>query len=193
MLRYEEICQEFLDAAENSGLLVIGVRHLMDIITCDREFRCTCLTDGSEPPYQVRAEIGFTWDALMTAESNYNEDYPFYKEPLFGQRFFINNRTSSETAIDLEISICFETLKFEEAGVLARRIQNLISTLINHEEQPQIKFEVSVLPEGRVVVHDSYIYYCWHIQFEDDSVDFAPVCNEVRSILEALVNSSLFG
>lgn len=191
-MRYEEVCQEFLDAAEDSGLVVIGVRHLMDVITCDREFRCTCVTDGSEPPYQVRAEIGFTWDALMTAESNYSEEYSYYKEPLFSQRF-LNSRISSETAIDLEISICFETIKFEEAGVLARRIQNLISGLISHDEEPQIKFEVSVLPDGRVVVHDSYIYYCWHLQFDDESIDFTPVCNEVRNILETLVNSSLFG
>jgi len=192
LLRYEEICQEFLDAAESAGLLVFGVHHIMDVITCDREFRCTCVNDESEPPYQVRAEIGFTWDALMTAESNYSEDYPFCKEPLLGQRSFIN-RISPETFIDLEVRICFETLKFEEAGVLARRIQHLINNLINHDNQPQIKFEVSILPEGRVVVHDSYIYYCWHIDFQDDSVDFAPVCDEVRNILEVLVNSSLFG
>lgn len=192
MLRYEEICQDFLDATESAGLLVFGIRHIMDVVTCDREFHCTCIDDESEPPYQVRADIGFTWDALLTAESNYGEDYCNFRENL-AERRAICDRITPEAFIELEIKICFETLKFEEAGVLARHIQHLITGLITHDNQPQIKFEVSILPEGRVVVHDSYIYYCWHINFQDENVDFKPICEEVRSILDALVNSSLFG
>lgn len=192
MLRYEEVCQDFLDAAENSGLVIFGVRHFLDVITCDREFRCTCVHEESQPPYQIRAEVGFTWEAMLTAESNYGDDYPLSRETLF-TRGVLCDRVMPESFIELEIRVYFEALKFEEAGVLARRIQTLISNLIEHDNQPQIKYEVSILPEGRVVIHDSYIYYCWPVRLQEEMIDFTPICEEIRKILEVLVNSSLFG
>jgi len=191
LLRYEEICQDFLDAAENAGLFVHGVRHIMDIITCDREFRCTCAADESEKPPRIWAEISFGWESILTAESVYGDDYSVYKKSISGHLPF--KRDLPKPFIELEIRICFETAQFEEAGILARQIQNLINGLITHENQPQIKFEVSILPEGRVVIHDSYIYYWWLIDFQDERIEFLPICEEIRLILEALVNSSLFG
>jgi len=163
----------------------------MDVITCDREFRCACTAEESEPPYRIWAEVGFTWEAILTAESIYGEDCPIHKKCMPGQPPF--ERVAPDSYIELEIRICFETTKFEEAGTLARQIQNLISRLITHDNQPQIKFEVSILPEGKVVVHDSYIYYWWLINFKDEKIEFLPICREIRIILEALVNSSLFG
>lgn len=191
MLRYEEICQDFLDSAENSGLLVYGVHHNMDVITCDREFRCTCVTDDSEPPYQIRAEIGFTWDALLTAESNYGDEYYFYQKGIPIRSSF-SERIIPGRFLELEIRICFETVNFEEAGVLARRIQHLVKDLIKRDNHPQIKFEVSILPEGRVVVHDSYINYWWRLDIQDEEIEFTPVCEEIRQVLNALASSSLF-
>ncbi|NPV28322.1 MAG: hypothetical protein HPY58_01430 [Firmicutes bacterium] len=189
MWRYEEICQDFLDAAENAGLFVCEVHHIMDVITCDREFRCTCTIDESEPPYRIWAEVGFTWNTLLTAESIYGDNCPLCKKYPLTPPF---EREPSDSFIELEVRICFETVKFEEAGTLARQIQNLIGKLITHN-QPQIKFEVSVLPEGKVVVHDSYIYYLWLINIKDEKIEFLPICEEIRLILDALVNSSLFG
>jgi hypothetical protein len=187
VLRYEDVCQDFLDAAEGTGLVVFGVHHLMDVISCDREFHCTCVAEESEPPYQIRAEINFPWEAFLTAESNFSEEYPAYRGiPVFnGQRVF------PESFIELEVRIFFETNSFEDAGTLARRIQRLLSGLII-QERPQIKFEVSVSPESKVAVHDSYIYYCWKVAYSDEEVNFAPVCEELLRVMETLVNSSLF-
>jgi hypothetical protein len=190
MLRYEDICQEFIDSAESNFMLVYAVRHVMDVVTCDREFHCVCVDEEGNPPYPIRADVSFPWDAVLTAESNYAEDCPLIKIPAYAR---IIDRTKPGSFIELEIRICFETVNFEEAGVLAKRIQRLVTNLISPDSQPQIKFEVSILPDGRVVVHDSYIYYCCQVSFNDEGILFSPLCQEIQKILETLVNSSLFG
>lgn len=199
MKTYEEICDLLLDAAEGSDLQVATVEHYIETVSLDKEFIFVCVPPGDRPANKVRAEISFVWDATMSAASVYGLRPGTH---LGGHGSGINPETlglgdlhltpETEPFFELYIKYLFEVPTAERVPELSDRLRQILHTVIEHENFPEMKFEVSVLPDNKVVVDDAYAFYWWQISLAEGTLlDFTGVMTEVKQVLEVLLTSEL--
>ncbi|MCL5677556.1 MAG: hypothetical protein M1602_06840, partial [Firmicutes bacterium] len=159
MQTYEAICDLLLDGAEDAGLFVASVEHYIETITLDKEFIFICLPPGERTSPRVRAEISFVWDSTLTAASVYGQPR---RLPDPGDEMDLAPPAPAlgdlplgplgHPLIELYIKYQFNVPNAERVPELADRLRRILRGVIDHENFPEIKFEVSVLPDGKVVL-----------------------------------------
>lgn len=189
MLKFEEIKEVLISDLKDSGLEIISSRNLMEMESLDRIFKITCTPIGYKSYRGINAEITFEWDCMYTSESLYGPSCDLYHDENVP---CAHSKYEPEIFVELEIKYNFPVSNVEEVPILHKNLRNLIYKQIFHTNFPQIKFEVSTLPDGRLVVHDSYAYVFWEIPVNPEGVDFTDVFYEVKNLLELLIESNLF-
>ncbi len=206
MKTYEEIYDLLLDAGEGVDLQVASVEHYIETVSLDKEFIFVCVPPGERPSHKVRAEISFVWDATLTAASIYGlrpsshaggHGQGASPEMLSPEMLSFGDlplATDDEPYFELYIKYLFEVPTAERVAELSDRLRRILHTVIDHDNFPEMKFEVSVLPDNKVVVDDAYAFYWWQISLaEGAELDFTGVMTEVKRVLEVLLTSELGG
>lgn len=189
MLRYEQIRDSVLSDALEVGLDVYNMRNYIETETLDRTFKISCIPLGFKPGSGITAEISFNWDCMYTSESIYGSSCDLYHDDTVN---CIHSKYTSEAFIELEVKYNFPVNNAAEIPDIYSKLKNIIYKEITHKNYPQIKFEISVLADGRLVVHDSYAYIFWEISFDSYNIDFTDTFLEVKNILIALQESNVF-
>lgn len=188
MVTYEEVCDELLRAAEDDGLYVFDIQDRLDVRTCEKSFDFACAPDEAEPPYEVRAEVGFVWDVQYTALSMYGPECDVFHdegEPCLHQA------REPEAYIELEIRYTFPVVAPSEAAATARRIQGVIVDHLQHENLPAVTVEATLTWDGEGAVHQAYAHYGWMIELGDEPLDVTGIFQEIRRVLVAIIDSGL--
>lgn len=199
MKTYEEICDLLRGAAEDADLEVASLEHYIETVSLDKEFIFVCLPPGERPNNKVRAEISFVWDSTLTAVSVYGaprhghagDHGQLEGEPL---NFASVPLGEEEPFFELYIKYLFDVPSAERVPELADRLRQILHGVIDHDNFPELKFEVSVLPDMKVAVDDAFAFYWWQISLDPDvDLSFTGVMGEVRRVLLALLASDLGG
>jgi len=199
MKTYETMCDLLLNAVEDAGLSIASVEHYIETITLDKEFIFVCVPEGEEDSPKVRAEISFVWDSTLTAASVYGQgrsphgagsDLELDTPPLNLDMLPIGG----SPVVELYIKYQFEVPSAERVPELADRLRSILRGVIGHENFPEVRFEVSVLPDGKVVVDDAFAFYWWQVDLgRDVEGEFDEIMREVHHVLSALMTSDLGG
>lgn len=188
MLRYEELCDMIFEAAEKAGLEVHRVEHHLETQTLDRHCLLVCVPQGDEPPHRVRAEISFTWDSVLTAETVYGGSCSLYHAE---EDDCTHKESEPDVFVEVEIRYVFEVPSAEHVPHLANSIKQILFQQIEHDNIPEVKFVISVLPDGRVAVHEAYAVYVWEIDCRR-TTNVDDMLAEVHRIVTALIHSGYF-
>ncbi|QGG49337.1 hypothetical protein [Heliorestis convoluta] len=196
MLTYEDVWEELLNALEDSGLELFDIQHFIETGSCLREFRCFCQVPDATVHSELKTEIAFLWDARMTASSLY--------EPVETSKQFLEDTHNlkqvgpfkrsqlSGPILELEIKYYFPAKDFQWAGFLSRRVQSIISHMVEPQNSPEVNFEISVDSDQQVQIHRAYAIYRWPIQLDSYETHFDALGNEISRILEAMHHSGHF-
>lgn len=192
MLTYEDLADLLLDTADEVGLEPTDVAHLIEYPSGRRTFSMFCVPEGWEPPYDVEAEIRFSYEASDIALSMYGVEE--FCALFHGDDVDCPHRElTPDVAIVLEVKYLFRAPDVPSVPELTGNLRRMFQRQINHDNQPEVKFEVSSLPDATLVVHQAYAYYWWELQdelFKEDP-DVTPILAEIRQVLEALKASGL--
>ena len=189
MLRYEQIKDFVLSDALEAGLDVYNMRNFIETETLDRTFKISCIPLGFKPGSGITAEISFNWDCMYTSESIYGSSCDLYHDDTVN---CIHSEYTPEAFIELEVKYNFPVNNAAEIPDIYIKLRDIIYKEITHNNYPQIKFEISVLADGRLVVHDSYAYIFWEISFDSYNIDFTDIFLEVKNTLIALQEPNVF-
>ncbi|MGE5590779.1 MAG: hypothetical protein ACM3ZA_09230 [Bacillota bacterium] len=199
MKTYETVCDLLLNAVEDAGMSIASVEHYIETITLDKEFIFVCVPEGQEDAPRVRAEISFIWDSTMTAASVYGQgrgphgsgpDLQLDAPSLNLDVLPIN----AQPVMELYVKYQFEVPSAERVPELADRLRSILRGVISHENFPEVRFEVSVLPDGKVAVDDAFAFYWWQVDLGGDvEREFEDITGEVRQVLSALQTADLGG
>jgi len=189
VLKYEQIRDLIMNDAFDAGLDVYNIRNYIEMETLDRTSKISCVPIGFKPGSGITAEISFDWDCMYSSESIYGSSCDLYHDEAVNCPHM---EYEPDAFIELEIKFNFPVSKAEDIPEIYRRIKKVLQNEISHNNYPQIKFEISVLADGRVVVHDSYAYMFWEVPFNDYDIDFSRIFNEIKNILIALYESNVF-
>ncbi|MFS8640586.1 MAG: hypothetical protein LOD90_07210 [Symbiobacteriaceae bacterium] len=188
MLRYEDLCDILFDSAERAGLEIRRVEHHVETQTMDRYCLFVCVPQGDEPPHRVRAEISFTWDSVLTAQSVYGGNCSLYHAE---EDDCTHKEIQPDVFVELEIRYVFDVPSAEQVPQLANTIKQILFEQIDHDNIPEVKFVISVLPDGRVAVHEAYAVYVWEVDCNNEP-DVDDMFAEVHRIMTALIRSGYF-
>ncbi|MTV48643.1 hypothetical protein GJ688_06570 [Heliobacillus mobilis] len=191
MLTYEEVWDDLLSALDEAGLEPFDVQNFIETGTCLREFRCFCQVPGASTGSEIKTEIAFVWDAVMTAHSVYGLEAP---QPGFSRSMTPDfaRRDGFGNALELEIKYYFPAKNFESAGFLTRTVQNIIMAIVDHQNFPEVNFEISVAPDHVVTVHRACAFYRWPVPLDTERLKLTPLCKEIARVLHALHHSGHF-
>ncbi|KAB2952562.1 hypothetical protein F9B85_07810 [Heliorestis acidaminivorans] len=196
MLTYEDVWEELLHALEESGLDIFDIQNFIETGSCLREFRCFCQVPDATVHSELKTEIAFLWDARMTASSLY--DLQGSSTQIAVDSFSSSNEGSfqrgelSGPVLELEIKYYFPAKDFQWAGILTRRVQSIISHMVEPQKMPEVNFEISVTPEQQVNIHSAYAFYKWPLRLDSFEVQFDSLGNEISRILHAMHHSGHF-
>lgn len=182
LLRYEDLADALLDAAEDVGLAIEDVEHRLETTKGDRQFRLLCSLDHElklPPP----AEVRFYWDAVLTAASVYGPGCDLYHGDDESCPHQLNQPRGF---IDIELKYPVGLPKAEEVPALADRIAQRLSAAMGPDRKLEVKFELSVQTDKKVVVQNAYAFSVWPLEFGDEDVNCNEILAEVRRVLEHL-------
>lgn len=189
MLTYERVYEELLNALEDAGLEIFDVQNFMEMGTCLKEFRCFCVPRGTPVPHEIKAEMAFLWDAVLTAEAVYGGNCSLYHDE---HSYCTHKDLRPETYIELEIKYFFKAQNFETAGALARSVQTLIASQMDHQNYPEVKYELLVQPDQSVAIAQAYAFHWWELSLGGDKLQVAGIAREVHRVMQAMLRSGLF-
>lgn len=189
MLRYEDIAESILDAAEDVGLVIEDVEHRLETSKGDRQFRVLCSLDHElkiPPP----AEVRFFWDAVMTATSVYGSACDLYHPEGESCPHQLNQ---PQPLLDIELKYPIGVPKAEDVPALAERIVARLGAVMGEGRKVEVKFELSVQADGKVLVQNAYAFSIWTLEFGDEDVSCNEILAEVRRVLDELRKMDLPG
>ncbi|MCW2277420.1 hypothetical protein [Heliophilum fasciatum] len=200
MLTYEDVWADLLDALETEKLDVLEFQHFVETASCLREFRCTVQWPGAVNGPEIRAEVAFVWDALMTAHSLYGLPTPTETTgvsrgvfpTVMGSAIAGDRDELPPSMLELEIKYYFPTKDFQSAGFVTRAVQGIIMGIIDHHNFPEVNFEISVATDQQVTIHRAYAFYRWRLHLNKDHLDTMGLCREIARVLQALAHSEYF-
>lgn len=201
MLTYETISDALLDSAENVGLNVWQTDEQLDPQTLTRTFTLRCLTQGEATPRpaSIQASISFAWDAAMTAISTLGTEAICAK--YHGNNVACSHELAGcayEATLTLEIAytvplhLALGDQQSDTLQRLARSIQELHRSLIDHNNVVQIDAQVSLDGNGARVTSLT-ARQRWTIgdplhELEGIEDVMEEACSEVRDMLMALAD-----
>ena len=185
MLTYEQIRDSLLESASAIGLHAYIISNKIEIQTLEKEFSCLMVPAENDPPYPVRAEVSFGWDAILSSESIYGGNCSLYHNETTE---CIHDELDPEPFIELAIEYQFE-IKPESEAVLNEINQTLFqlfSRIMNHRNLPTIRWEVAINNENEIIITRVSANHYWHVEFLDEPIVFDEIFEEVLEVLKNL-------
>jgi len=193
MITYERLCDLLVESAQAHGLWVTDSRHFIALPTTERTFEMVVVPVGWQPPHDIRARLDFTWDAAYTSITLYDQDdlcslYHDEHEDCPHQKY------APHIAIELEIRYEFTPPEAGEAPEIAGALRRILGEQIPSPNLPEIKFEISYVPDSGLVIHDAFAFQVWTLEGEDlmEEPDLSDIFEEIQRLLWALYNSGYF-
>lgn len=199
MLTYETISDALLDSAEQVGLNVWQSDEQLDPQTLSRTFTLNCLPQGEATPRAstLRAAIGFSWDAAMTAISTmgtdaicekYHGDNVACSHSLMGCAYEATLTLEIAYTLPLHMSVGDDLSLLPRIG---RSIQELHRSMIDHKNVVAIDANLH-LEGGETRLTQISAKQRWTIgdpihELEGLEDVLEEACSEVRDMMLALV------
>ncbi len=198
MLPYETISEALLDSAEQVGLNVWQSDEQLDPQTLTRTFALRCLPPGEQYPRasSIQAQLGFKWDAAMTAISTLGTE-------AICDKYHGSNATCThtsagcayDTSLELEVTYTLPMQfsvedDFESIVRLGKGIRDVQRALVDHRNLVSVDVNMR-LEDGNVRLMEVTARQRWMIgnpihelgEFEDVLEE---ACSEVRDMLLGL-------
>lgn len=189
---YEQVVGTLMWACVQNKLRLYSTSNTLDTNTLEREFNASCVPSEWQPPYRMRADIGFFWPTEYTALSlqgdqalcgfYHDEDEECEHEP-----------GSAEFFIDLEIEyhLPFSLVQQidSDAGIeeVARRIRRVFTELVDHQNIVAVNVDATFADEELALTG----IYARHFWVLDDELHSLPqlaavllsICDEINRVL----------
>lgn len=185
MLTYEEIRNKIIQSAKVVGLNPYNINDKIELRTLMKEFQCSCVLNHKNPPYITRAEISFSWDSILTAESIYGPNCALYHDE---SEDCLHEEENSEAFIELEITyniVAKEGFR-TETDLINIELINTFNSVMLHDNKPQIKWELTINSNGENRISSITAYHFWHFELRDDELEFEEVFEEVYEVLKQI-------
>ncbi len=192
MITYEDLANLLLDQAEEVGLEPLDVSHLVEWPAGRRTFTMYCVPEDWDPPFDIVAELRFSYEAMDVALSHYGQEElcAMYHDPGVPCPHL---GIPPDLTIVLEVKYQFQPPDVYSVPEVTGELRRLFRQHIPHDNQPEMKFEVSSLPDASLQVHQAYAYYWWELREElfEEEPDFTDVFREIHAVIDAIKASGL--
>jgi hypothetical protein len=210
MLTYEDFYELLLEGAIEAGLKVYGEKHNININTCDKTCGFICVLETDEPVYNIRTEISFSWDALQTYQSVYQDiDFCEISSDLDKGTSFNN---AVPQCMNMEINYCFDINIPQKTEQLAKLLRRLIQDKIGHKRFFSVETEVILMPDNSLFIKELRACFDLEIEMVEDEIkiitpvihrqkcrvseetdmSIKSVFQEIRNVLEVVIDSGEF-
>lgn len=182
MLTYEQITSQIINSMQFAGLNPYITKHNLELITLMKEFECLCIVENKKPPYITRAEVSFSWESMMTAESIYGGNCALFHDETEECLHCEENR---EAFLELDIKYNIEAKEGfkEETNLINTELLTVINTVMEHQNKPQITWEVALNNNGVHFVRSIKLHHYWNIEINDDDLELEEIFEEVHEML----------
>lgn len=189
---YEQVVGTLMWACVQNKLRLYSVANMLDTNTLEREFKACCVPSEWQPPYQMRAEIGFQWPTEYTALSLqgdealcslYHDEGEDCEHEPGSAEFFIE--------LEIEYHLPFSLVEQidSDAGIetVARRIRRVFSDLVDHENIVVVDVDATFTGDELALTR----IYARHFWVLDDELHGLPqlaavllsICDEINRVL----------
>ncbi|TCP52563.1 hypothetical protein EV586_10944 [Tumebacillus sp. BK434] len=183
MLTYEQITSQILDSMKDAGINPYLIRHKLELVTLMKEFECLCVVKNKKSPYITRAEISFSWESIMTAESIYGGDCCalFHDET----EDCLHDDENREAVLELEIKYNIEAKEEfkEETNLINTELLTVINAVMEHQNKPQITWVITLNNNGAHFISDVKLQHYWNIEIKDEDLELTEIFEEVHEML----------
>lgn len=185
VLTYEQITSQLIESMYNARLEPYVIREKLEINTLEKEFICQCAPDDHLPPYHTYAEVSFRWESVMTTESVHGGNCHLYHDETAA---CTHEELVKDTFIELNITYFFEVEEGFEVNtdVINGELMNVFETNMNHDNLPQIKWELTISSDGSNSISSITAHHLWFIEFDDLPIEFEDFLFEVRDVLDSI-------
>ncbi|MGG1519037.1 hypothetical protein ABE504_26740 [Paenibacillus oryzisoli] len=182
MLTYEQITSQILDSMKDAELNPYLIRHNLELITLMKEFECLCVVKNKKSPYVTRAEISFSWESIMTAESIYGGNCALFHDET---EDCLHDDENREAVLELEIKYNIEAKEGfkEETNLINSELLTVINTVMEHQNKPQITWEVTLNSSGVHFIGAIKLQHYWNIEIKDEDLELTEIFEEVHEML----------
>ncbi len=185
MLTYEQITTSLIQSLQNVGLKPYLINNKVEIATLEKEFRCNCVPNYTNPPYSTRAQLSFSWDSKMTAESIYGGNCSLYHDETEEcNRYEVEAVPFIELQIDYHINV-EEGFRLN-TDVINNELLTIFKRNLGHKNIPGIKWELIINAQGKNVITSISAHHYWQIDFSDEPIEFEDILIEVKDNLESI-------
>jgi hypothetical protein len=189
---YEQVVGTLMWACMQNRLRLYSVANTLDTNSLEREFKACCVPREWEPPYQMRAEIGFYWPAEYTPLSMdgddafctlyHDDDEPCEHEPGSAEIF-------TELEIEYHLPYDFVQEVDSDAGIeaVARQIRRSFTDLVDHDNIVAVDVQAAFTAD-ELVLSGIHAHHFWML---DDELHNLPqlaavllsICDEINRVL----------
>ncbi|WP_272479935.1 hypothetical protein [Aquibacillus koreensis] len=175
-----------MTALISNELKAHNVKNKLEISSLDKEFSCTCVLGKNKAPHLVRAKLSFEWDSHLTATSVYGSDCSFYHDDSIE---CMHDEVEANASIEFGIAYNIAIAKgYEnESQKIYSELMKVFKGIMEHENFPNITWEVTVNNEGMTFVSSINATQYWEIDVANTQIiSFDGILEEVYHILQGI-------